>query len=65
MENKIDHFRERLQHFKEELRSAIEENDNPQAAALMETSAEVIGGLHKAFVHFQEKFEKAWKENAE
>jgi hypothetical protein len=36
--------------------------DDPQAAALFETSAEVIHGLEVAFQHFKAKSEPAWQQ---
>lgn len=35
---------------------------DPKAKALLETSAEVLGGLEKAFKEFLSKHEDAWKE---
>jgi hypothetical protein len=34
---------------------------DPQAEAMFETAAEVIGGLKQAFDHYEKK-EKAWRE---
>lgn len=43
------------------LREDIEKVDDPQAKALFEVSAEVLDGLHKAFEHYENRSEKAWK----
>lgn len=44
-----------------ELKTDIQKIENPQAAALYETSAEVLTGLKKAFTHFADKSEEAWQ----
>lgn len=36
-------------------------NGSPRAQALFETTAEVLEGLSKAYQHFQDKSEQAWK----
>lgn len=46
----IDHLREDVGHV-----------DDPRAQALFETSAEVLGGLKKAYDHFEKKNEEAWR----
>jgi len=43
------------------LREDVEKVDDPQAKTLFEVSAEVIGGLQRAFEHFETKAEKAWR----
>jgi hypothetical protein len=51
-------------HFKQlmgELRNDVEKIVEPQARALLETSAEVLGGLAKALKDYETKREKAWK----
>jgi hypothetical protein len=35
--------------------------NNPKAEVLFETTAEVLKGLVKAFIDFEEKKEQAWK----
>jgi hypothetical protein len=42
------------------LKGHAEITDDPKCAALCETSAEVMGGLDKAFTHYLSKSEKAW-----
>ena len=44
-----------------ELRTEVEKIVEPQARALLETSAEVLGGLAKALKDYETKREKAWK----
>ena len=43
------------------LREDVEKVNDPLAKALFETSAEVIGGLEKAFTDYEAKKEPAWK----
>ena len=43
------------------LREDVQKVDDPQAKALFEVSAEVLGGLQRAFEHFETKSEKAWR----
>jgi hypothetical protein len=35
--------------------------DEPQLKAMLETVAEALGGLIKAFHHYEEKNERAWR----
>jgi hypothetical protein len=43
------------------LREDIEKVDEPQLKAMFETSAEVLGGLIKAFRDYEQKNESAWR----
>jgi hypothetical protein len=43
------------------LREDVGKVSEPKAQALFETSAEVIGGLMKAFDDYERKDEQAWK----
>jgi hypothetical protein len=43
------------------LREDIAKVDEPQLKAMFETSAEVIGGLIKAFRDYEQKKEPAWR----
>jgi hypothetical protein len=43
------------------LREGSADLTDPKAQALFETSAEVLGGLIKAFDHYENKTEKAWQ----
>jgi hypothetical protein len=45
----------------EHLRRDVERVDDPRARALFETSAEVLGGLEKAFSDFESRNEPAWQ----
>ena len=50
-----------LQQIKDHLREDIEKVDEPQLRAMFETSAEVLGGLIKAFSDYEKKNESAWR----
>jgi hypothetical protein len=43
------------------LREDVQKVDEPQLKAMFETSAEVLGGLEKAFKDYEQKNEKAWR----
>ena len=43
------------------MREDIDKVDDPQFKALFETSAEVLGGLIKAFDDYDRKNESAWR----
>lgn len=45
------------------LREDIDKFDEPQAAAMFETSAEVLQGLITAFEHYEEQNEAAWQQH--
>jgi hypothetical protein len=51
----------RFQELIDHLRSDIEKVDDPRAKAMFETSAEVLGGLQKAFRDYEQKNEPAWR----
>lgn len=50
-----------LHDIRNHLREDIEKVDEPQLKAMFETSAEVLGGLEKAFRDYEQKNEKAWR----
>jgi hypothetical protein len=50
-----------LKDIQDHLREDIEKVDEPQLKAMFETSAEVLGGLRKAFQDYERKNEAAWK----
>ena len=50
-----------LEDIRSHLREDIEKVDEPQLKAMFETSAEVIGGLTKAFSDYEQKNESAWR----
>lgn len=54
-------FEERLEQLRSDLGDSVAETDDPQAKALFETASETLGGLQKAFEHFQAKTEEAWR----
>ena len=43
------------------MREDIDKVDEPQFKAMFETSAEVLGGLIKAFEDYERKNESAWR----
>jgi hypothetical protein len=51
----------RLQEIIDHLREDVEKVDEPQLKAMFETSAEVLGGLVKAFRDYERKNESAWR----
>src|SRR5690242_11822446 len=53
-------FKERLERLKEELRAEIPRLSDRQGWALFEVSAEVVGGLVKAFTDYERRNETAW-----
>lgn len=53
-------MRQRLSEITNHLREDIEKVDEPQLKAMFETSAEVLGGLSKAFDDYERKNEGAW-----
>jgi hypothetical protein len=50
-----------LQEIRTHLREDIDKVEEPQLKAMFETSAEVLGGLEKAFKDYEQKNEKAWR----
>jgi len=54
-------MQKRLQETIQHLRDDIEGVDEPQLKAMFETSAEVLGGLAKAFRDYETKNEGAWQ----
>lgn len=57
----IKEYKHQFDELTHKLRRDLQQIDEPQARALMETSAEVIRGLSKAFNDYQGKTEPAWK----
>ena len=53
-------MKHRLEETITHLREDIEKVDEPQFKAMFETSAEVLGGLVKAFRDYEKKNESAW-----
>ena len=61
--NPLHHTRRMAARLKEtidHMRADIEKVDEPQFKAMFETSAEVLGGLVKAFADYEKKNESAW-----
>lgn len=56
----IRRLRNRLDAIQRDLRQAIDALDDPQGKALLEVSAEVVGGLSKAFADYHARSEPAW-----
>ncbi|HZP98136.1 MAG TPA: hypothetical protein VFB13_01245 [Reyranella sp.] len=54
-------MKQRLQETVEHLRADVEKVDEPRLKAMFETSAEVLGGLVKAFSDYEKKNEAAWR----
>jgi hypothetical protein len=54
----------RLQDTVTHLREDIQKVDEPQLKAMFETSAEVLGGLIKAFSDCEKKNEADWRKSA-
>ncbi|BCM18808.1 hypothetical protein [Mesorhizobium sp. J8] len=50
-----------FQEIQNHLREDITKVDEPQLKAMFETSAEVLGGLIKAFRDYEQKNEAAWR----
>ncbi|RAZ84336.1 hypothetical protein DPM33_31640 [Mesorhizobium hawassense] len=50
-----------FQQIQDHLREDITKVDEPQLKAMFETSAEVLGGLIKAFRDYERKNEAAWR----
>jgi uncharacterized membrane-anchored protein YhcB (DUF1043 family) len=54
-------MQKRLQETMDHLRRDIEKVDEPKLKAMFETSAEVLGGLVKAFQDYERRNESAWR----
>ena len=59
--NRTRKYRRHFKAMMGDLRNDVEKIVEPQARALLETSAEVLGGLAKALKDYETKREKAWK----
>jgi hypothetical protein len=57
----VRHVEDRFQELIDHLREDVEKIDEPRAKALFETSAEVLGGLKKAFEDYDKQDEPAWR----
>ena len=54
----------RIQEIVSHMREDIQKVDEPQLKAMFEPSAEVLGGLVKAFSDYEKKNEAAWRKSA-
>jgi hypothetical protein len=54
-------MQQRLHEIMQHLREDVTKVDEPQLKAMFETSAEVLGGLAKAFQDYERKNEAAWR----
>src|SRR3546814_489817 len=61
----VANVRGQLKELQDHLRDDIERCDEPQLRAMFETSAEVLGGLAKAFSDYERKNETAWQSQRE
>lgn len=51
----------RLAELRDDMRATIGQVDDRQAKALLETGAEVLGGLRQAFLDYAAGTEEAWQ----
>ena len=51
----------RLHQFRQDLQNDAAAIEDPKGQALCETAAEVLLGLERAFQHYENKSEPAWK----
>jgi hypothetical protein len=51
----------KLATLRDDVRAAIGRVDDPQLKAVLETGAEVLGGLRQAFVDYGKGSEEAWQ----
>jgi len=58
------HLQDELSGLIDHLRQDIGRVSEPQFQALLETSAEVLGGLRKAFADYGKHSEPAWRSSA-
>lgn len=58
---RTERMRQALREIKDHMREDIQKVDEPQLKAMFETSAEVLGGLEKAFSDYEKRSETAWQ----
>ncbi|MGI9157432.1 MAG: hypothetical protein ACR2FG_12500 [Marmoricola sp.] len=56
-----DAIAKKIAGLRDELRATVSQVDDLQAKALLETGAEVLGGLRQAFIDYAEGTEEAWQ----
>lgn len=54
-------IRQRLQDMTQHLREDVGKVEEAKARALFETTAEVLIGLDRAYEHYEQRSEEAWK----
>ena len=54
-------IRQLLSQTVEHARGDVQRVADPQARALFETTAEVLGGLERAYEHYEQGSEEAWR----
>jgi hypothetical protein len=57
----VRNIRDLLNQTAEHCRADVEQVDEPQARALFETTAEVLIGLMRAYEHYEQGTEAAWR----
>jgi len=57
----VEDIASRLSGLKDDMRRSIDQVEDRQAKAMLETGAEVLGGLRQAFVDYREGTETAWQ----
>ncbi|MDF1631406.1 hypothetical protein [Mycoplana sp. MJR14] len=57
----VDKVQTRLQEAMDDMRKDVEHVDEPQMKAMLETAAEILGGLKKAFGDYEKENEAAWR----
>jgi uncharacterized membrane-anchored protein YhcB (DUF1043 family) len=60
--NHTQKMQKRLNDTITDLRQDLEQVEEPKLKAMFETSAEVLGGLVKAFKDYEQKNETAWRD---
>lgn len=58
---RTDALAAKLAALRDEMRATVSEVDDLQGKAMLETGAEVLGGLRQAFVDYAEGSEEAWQ----
>jgi len=56
-----EHIQQELTELIDHMREDINRVSEPRFQALLETSAEVLGGLRLAYLHYDQNAEKAWQ----
>ena len=59
--DQVEKINARLEALINDLRRELDYSGEPQLCAMLETAAEVVGGLKTAFAHYAHANEKAWR----